>query len=137
MRQLKRSAVAILSAALLGAAGLAATATPANAAQNSAGSTSAPSGPAASTSATPALTQLNFQYASWSYQSPNPQSPSMGWVYPGLHYAYCYTMGPSVTYMGKTSSIWFLTDDDSGNKNVWVNKVYLDPDSWNVSVPKC
>jgi glucan-binding YG repeat protein len=127
MRQLKRSAVAILSTALLGAAGLAVTAAPANAAQN----------PAASASAAQALTDLNFQYASWSYQSPNPQSPSMGWVYPGPHYVYCYTVGPSVTYMGKTSSTWFLIDDDSGNKNVWVNKVYLDPDSWNVPVPKC
>ncbi|MEU3072771.1 hypothetical protein [Streptomyces laurentii] len=127
MRQLKRSVVAVLSTAALGAAGLAATAVPANAAQN----------PAGSTSATQALTELNFQYASRSYQSPNPQSPSMGMVYPGRRYVYCYTMGPSVTYMGKTSSTWFLIDDDSGNKHVWVNKVYLDPDSWNVPVPKC
>ncbi|BAU88230.1 protein serine/threonine kinase [Streptomyces laurentii] len=127
MKQFKRSAVAVLSAALLGAAGLAATATPANAAQDTAGSAS-----------TAQTVTLRFDYTSWSHWTKDASDAShAGTLNAGWNYVYCYSMGGTVTDVGRTSATWFLTDDDSGNKNVWVSKVFLARDQVNIDVPKC
>ncbi|MBD0707293.1 MULTISPECIES: hypothetical protein [unclassified Streptomyces] len=133
--QLKRSVVAALSAAALGMAGLAATAAPAQAVQDSGATASAPTAGPASTQA---VYYLNFQYSSWSHWSPDSlTSTHAGWLYAGRSYVYCYRMAEVYTDKGRTDGAWFLTDDDSGNSNVWVSKVYLDPADWDTYVPKC
>ncbi|MFG2112141.1 hypothetical protein ACGFRB_05790 [Streptomyces sp. NPDC048718] len=120
--QLKRSAVAMLSAAALGLAGLAATAAPAQAAQDSPASTRAVYG-------------LTFKYSAWTYWA--PISWRAGILYAGKHGVYCYVSGLTFTDKGHTSSVWFKVDDDSGNKGVWVSRVYLDDSLYNEPVPKC
>ncbi|MEU8541575.1 hypothetical protein AB0C52_16585 [Streptomyces sp. NPDC048717] len=120
--QLKRSAVAALSAAALGMAGLATTAAPAQAAQDSPASTRA-------------VYDLTFKYSAWTYWVPISQRA--GILYAGKHGAYCYVSGLTFTDKGHTSSVWLKVDDDSGNEGVWVSRVYLDDSSYNAALPKC
>ncbi|MFE4593298.1 hypothetical protein [Streptomyces laurentii] len=128
MKQFKRSAVAVLSAALLGAAGLAATATPANAAQDTAGSASTAQD----------VTWLNFSSSSWSHWSRDSKdSTHAGILNAGRNYVYCWAEGEVYSGNGHTSGNWLLTDDDSGNTNVWVSGVYLAPDSYGAPLRHC
>ncbi|MFF1923568.1 hypothetical protein ACFVW8_23725 [Streptomyces sp. NPDC058221] len=48
-----------------------------------------------------------------------------GHINHGWNYFYCQAVGSTVTYGGHHNKWWAKTDDDSGNKNVWVNVVYL------------
>ncbi|MFF8696738.1 hypothetical protein ACF08W_31445 [Streptomyces sp. NPDC015144] len=128
MKQLKRSAVAVLSALALGGAALAVTAAPAQAAQDSAAVPSAAQG----------VYWLYFDYTSWSHKTPDAlASTHVGYLNEGSNYVKCWDYGQSISDKGRTSSTWFKTDDDSGNANVWVSKVYVRPSDWNIYVPRC
>ncbi|MFJ6016976.1 hypothetical protein [Streptomyces sp. NPDC092952] len=138
MKQLKRSATAVLTAALLGGAGLAVTAAPAHAVQSPAVSTSAPSSPAAQPTLQRTKYYVNFAYSSWSHWTPDSRDSShAGTLYAGRNYVYCFTNGENYTDKGHTSTVWLQTDDDSGNPNVWVSRVYLSAADYNVDLPRC
>ncbi|MEU8541576.1 hypothetical protein AB0C52_16590 [Streptomyces sp. NPDC048717] len=125
MMQLKRSAVAMLSAAALGLAATAATAAPAQAAQDSGASTQA-------------VYWLNFKYSSWSHWTPDSKTSShAGTLNAGWNYVYCWKSGENYTDKGHTSTVWLQTDDDSGNPRVYVSRVYLDDSSYNADLPHC
>ncbi|MET8747820.1 hypothetical protein [Streptomyces sp. NPDC004728] len=138
MKQLKRSAAAVLTAALLGGAGLASTVAPAHAARNPVVSTSAPSSPAAPLAASRTKYYVYFDYTSWSHWTPDSKASShAGTLNKGRNYVYCYTNGENYTDNGHTSTVWLQTDDDSGNANVWVTRVYLSAADYNVALPHC
>ncbi|MFE9400054.1 hypothetical protein [Streptomyces flavidovirens] len=48
-----------------------------------------------------------------------------GTLYAGTNYFYCQAKGSTVHMDGYSNDWWAKTDDDSGNRNVWVNVVYL------------
>ncbi|MEU7021737.1 hypothetical protein ABZ990_13895 [Streptomyces sp. NPDC046203] len=137
MMQLKRSAVAMLSAAALGLAGLAATTAPAQAATTRDATVSA-----GAPSAAPTLARtkywLNFKYSSWTHKTPDPYtSTHAGHLNAGINYVFCYTNGVSYTDKGHTSTVWLQTNDDEGFVNVYVSRVYLDDSSYNADLPHC
>lgn len=137
MKQLKRSAVAVLSAAVLGGAGLAITAAPAHAAQESAVPMSVPSLSVPSV-ATEDVTWLDFKYSSWSHWTRDSKDSShTGTLNAGSNYVYCWAEGETYTDKGHTSGNWLLTDDDSGNAKVWVSRVYLADSSYNAALRHC
>lgn len=53
----------------------------------------------------------------------------------GSNYFYCQATGSPYTAHGYHNYWWALTDDDTGNKNVWVNDVYITTGSNNQPVP--
>ncbi|MBQ0886262.1 hypothetical protein KBZ94_15205 [Streptomyces sp. RM72] len=123
MKQIKRAAVAALATTALAGAGL-----------------MAATGPAAAetTAASYGKTYLTFDYSSWSHWSPDAlDSTHAGTLNKGRNYVYCWTYGATYTDKGRTSRAWFLTDDDSGNRNVYVTKVYLARSDVSVPVPRC
>ena len=44
----------------------------------------------------------------------------------GKNYFHCQRKGRQVTHGGYTNMWWAKTDDDSGNKGVYVSAVYID-----------
>ncbi|MFE7412098.1 hypothetical protein [Streptomyces laurentii] len=134
MKQLKRPAVAVLSAAVLGAAGLAVTAASAHAAQGSAVSMSAPSSPAAEPSATRGY-GLDFAYDAFVYPTPSTRGRPVGILHAGIQYIYCWTTGESITDKGHTSDAWLYVS--SGDLSGWVSRVYLAPDSYGTPLEHC
>ncbi|MFD0312463.1 hypothetical protein [Streptomyces sp. NPDC127119] len=74
---------------------------------------------------------LNTVVNQWTHWTPDYYDSShAGWLYAGSNYFYCYVRGVSYTDNGRESIYWLLTDDDSGNKNVYVSDVYLDESGW-------
>ncbi|MFI1508182.1 hypothetical protein [Streptomyces sp. NPDC020597] len=74
------------------------------------------------------LVYLNTVVDQWSHWTPDWHNEShAGTLYAGRSYFYCYTYGVTYTGNGHTSSVWLRTDDDTGNRNVWVSDVNLDP----------
>lgn len=62
----------------------------------------------------------------WSHWTPDANTSShAGTLNQGSNYFYCWTGGQVFIANSHNSDIWLLTDDDSGNKNVWVSAVYL------------
>lgn len=43
----------------------------------------------------------------------------------GNNYFYCQGKGQNHSFKGYKNNWWLKTDDDSGNKNVWVSAVYV------------
>lgn len=67
----------------------------------------------------------------WTHYTPDSRTSShAGTLFRGTSYFYCYTAGEVYTNNGRTSGWWLLTDDDSGNRNVYVNEVNLDDYGW-------
>ncbi|MER5449291.1 hypothetical protein ABT065_27245 [Streptomyces sp. NPDC002764] len=67
----------------------------------------------------------------WTHWSPDPYySTHAGTLYKGTSYFYCWDYGVQYSNNGHTSIIWFKTDDDTGNRNVWVSKVNFDDWGW-------
>ncbi|MFG2576323.1 hypothetical protein [Streptomyces sp. NPDC048481] len=69
---------------------------------------------------------LSTVVTQWTHFAPEPSTHShAGTLYIGSNYFYCWTEGAQYANNGHSSPIWLLTDDDSGNKNVWVSAVNL------------
>ncbi|MGW2685749.1 hypothetical protein ACWC6I_21665 [Streptomyces sp. NPDC001414] len=65
----------------------------------------------------------------WTHWSPDAyNSTHAGTLYAGTSYFYCWNYGNTYSNNGRTSDLWLLTDDDTGNRNVYVSSVNLD--SW-------
>ncbi|WP_217249574.1 hypothetical protein [Streptomyces sp. AC602_WCS936] len=123
MKQIGRAVVSALATAALAGAGLTVAAGPAA---------------AEAEAASYGRTYLGFDYSSWSHWSPDARdSTHAGTLNAGRNYVYCWTYGAMYTDKGRTSRVWFLTDDDSGNRNVYVTKVYLARSDVNVPVSRC
>ncbi|WP_191253861.1 hypothetical protein [Amycolatopsis oliviviridis] len=50
----------------------------------------------------------------------------IGTLYAGSNYFKCWKVGTRMRAFNRSSAIWLLTDDDTGNANVWVPDVNLD-----------
>jgi hypothetical protein len=62
----------------------------------------------------------------WSHWSPDTSNSShAGTLYAANNYFYCYTTGEYYNNNGHGSVVWLRTDDDSGNRNVYVSDVNL------------
>ncbi|MDH6109956.1 hypothetical protein P3T36_005126 [Kitasatospora sp. MAP12-15] len=48
-----------------------------------------------------------------------------GGLHAGVNYFYCQAKGSEYHLDSYQNNWWALTDDDNGNKSVWVNVVYL------------
>ena len=48
-----------------------------------------------------------------------------GTLYAGTNYFYCQAKGSTVHLGNYSNNWWGKTDDDNGNRGVWVNVVYL------------
>ncbi|MFG1664937.1 hypothetical protein [Streptomyces sp. Y7] len=74
---------------------------------------------------------LNTVVNQWTHWTPDwYDSTHAGWLYAGSNYFYCIKEGVYYTDNGRKSKYWLLTDDDSGNRNVYVSEVYLDQWGW-------
>jgi hypothetical protein len=74
---------------------------------------------------------LNTVVNQWTHWAPDYyESTHAGWLYAGSNYFYCFVKGVTYADNGHVSSYWLLTDDDSGNRNVYVSDVYLDQWGW-------
>ncbi|MEU0051965.1 hypothetical protein ABZ299_23425 [Streptomyces sp. NPDC006184] len=77
----------------------------------------------------------------WTHWSPDANTSShAGWLYKGTSYFYCWGYGAMYTNNGHTDNIWLLTDDDTGNRGVWVSDVNLDSWGWHNDqkvLPQC
>jgi hypothetical protein len=128
-RQLGRCFAGLLATGLLiGAAGsgqaaeAAADAKPAASVQHAAGSAKATAYP---------KVYLNTVVNQWTHWTPDwYDSTHAGWLYAGSNYFYCIKEGVYYSDNGRRSKYWLLTDDDSGNRNVYVSEVYLDQWGW-------
>ncbi|MFF2009786.1 hypothetical protein ACFVWY_12005 [Streptomyces sp. NPDC058195] len=128
MKQLKRAA-AVLTSVVLAGTGLALTTTPASAAR---------AGTASAIQANHPKVDVYFAYSSWSHESPDSKaSTHVGTLGAGKNYVYCFVNGETYTDKGHTSTVWLMTDDDSGNADVYVSRVYLTDGSYNVDLPRC
>ncbi|MFE1924259.1 hypothetical protein ACFW91_17045 [Streptomyces asoensis] len=89
-----------------------------------------PSATAAKAAAYPKV-YLNTVVNQWTHWTPDYyDSTHAGWLYAGSNYFYCLKEGVYYTDNGRRSRYWLLTDDDSGNRNVYVSEVYLDQWGW-------
>ncbi|MGI5413901.1 hypothetical protein ACQEV9_44760 [Streptomyces chartreusis] len=74
---------------------------------------------------------LNTVINQWTHWTPDwYDSTHAGWLYAGSNYFYCIKEGVYYSDNGRKSKYWLLTDDDSGNRNVYVSEVYLDQWGW-------
>ncbi|MFE7592101.1 hypothetical protein ACFU6K_22105 [Kitasatospora sp. NPDC057512] len=86
---------------------------------------------AAAPAPAPAYTKQNLTtiLSQWTHWTPDANDSShAGTLNAGVNYFYCWTNGQSyyARETGRTSSIWLLTDDDTGHRNVYVSETYLD-----------
>ncbi|MEV6844631.1 hypothetical protein [Actinoplanes sp. NPDC051411] len=92
---------------------------------------SGPTATKAATSAQYAKHYFDTVVSQWTHWSPNAlNSTHAGNLWVGTNYFYCQTPGATYAHNGRQDSIWLLTDDDSGNKNVYVSDVNLDDAGW-------
>ena len=97
----------------------------------------ADSAAAAPTAAAHAKVYLHTTVNQWTHWTPDPYaSTHAGELNAGLNYFYCWTFGEEYAANGSTSHIWLNTDDDTGDRNVYVSIVYLDADGWNTYYDK-
>ena len=69
-----------------------------------------------------------------SYRQASLDSPA-GHLNAGTNYFYCQAKGQEVNAEGYHNDWWLKTDDDSGNRNVWVNAVYIASGSNDGQIP--
>ncbi|MFJ8802863.1 MULTISPECIES: hypothetical protein [unclassified Streptomyces] len=63
----------------------------------------------------------------WSHWTPNTRTDThAGTLRAGTNYFYCWTFAQTYANNGHVSPYWLRTDDDSGNRNVWVSDVNLE-----------
>ncbi|CAL9538165.1 hypothetical protein SUDANB121_04199 [Nocardiopsis dassonvillei] len=95
--------------------------------------TAAPAGtaPAAGdTAAGQSALSVRHYYTTWrdarSYWSQDTRYPTSGWLWAGRHYFFCQTEGAAHSDgKGALSTWWVLTDDDTGNRDVFVSATAL------------
>lgn len=87
-------------------------------------------GTASAAPAAPAVSKIYLHTVTdqWTHWTPDAATSShAGELYAGDNYFYCYDNGE--LYMnpanGRWGDIWLRTDDDSGNRNVWVSSSNL------------
>jgi hypothetical protein len=88
----------------------------------------------------PTATKASAQYtkyyydtvvSQWTHWSPDAlNSTHAGNLWVGTNYFYCFKFGATYRNNGRQDDVWLLTDDDSGNKNVYVSDVNLDDYGW-------
>ncbi|MFJ6015139.1 hypothetical protein [Streptomyces sp. NPDC092952] len=128
MKQFKRAA-AVLASVVLAGTGLALATAPASAAR---------AGAAPAVQAVYPKVYVYFAYSSWSHESPDSKaSTHVGTLKAGRNYVFCFVNGETYTDKGHTSSVWLRTNDDNGNPDVYVSRVYLTDGSYNVDLPRC
>ncbi|MEW2301489.1 hypothetical protein AB0958_16160 [Streptomyces sp. NPDC006655] len=67
----------------------------------------------------------------WTHWSPDANTSShAGTLYRGTSYFYCWTYGATYSNNGHTDNVWLRTDDDTGNRGVYVSDVNLDLWGW-------
>ncbi len=49
----------------------------------------------------------------------------VGVLHKGRNYFFCQSKGTKINYAGYHNNWWLKTDDDSGNRNVWVNATHV------------
>jgi hypothetical protein len=93
------------------------------------------------TTATYAKHYYDTVVSQWTHWGPNAlNSTHAGNLWVGTNYFYCFTFGATYANNGRQDDVWLLTDDDSGNKNVWVSDVNLDDYGWHhdlKELPQC
>ncbi|WP_116244054.1 hypothetical protein [Nocardiopsis sp. FIRDI 009] len=129
--------------AALGLAAPLALAAPAATAESGAARTpvSAPSATGARTeSASPRLYYTTWRDAS-TYWSADTRYATGGWLWPGRHYVFCQAKGqPHTDGQGNDTMWWVLTDDDTGNRDVFVSATAFDAaEPWQPieGLPRC
>ncbi|MEU2866179.1 hypothetical protein ACIQWL_53710 [Streptomyces mirabilis] len=77
----------------------------------------------------------------WTHWSPDANTSShAGTLYAGTSYFYCWTYGATYSNNGHTDNVWLRTDDDTGNRGVYVSDVNLDSWGWHYDqevLPQC
>lgn len=73
---------------------------------------------------------VRHYYTTWrdarSYWSQDTRHPTSGWLWAGRHYFFCQTEGTAHSDgKGSFSTWWVLTDDDTGNRDVFVSATAL------------
>jgi hypothetical protein len=84
-------------------------------------------------------------YSTWrdarSYWSQESRYPTGGWLWTGRHYFFCQAEGePHSDGEGNYSTWWALTDDDTGNRDVFVSATaFRDSEPWQPieGLPRC
>ncbi|MFF2996638.1 hypothetical protein ACFVTC_19045 [Streptomyces sp. NPDC057950] len=67
----------------------------------------------------------------WTHWTPDPRNDShAGTLYAGRNYFYCWAKGQLYHNSEAGSVYWLRTDDDSGNRDVYVSVVNLDEAGW-------
>ncbi|MDH6502452.1 hypothetical protein [Streptomyces sp. SAI-149] len=120
--------------AALAAVGLLTGATQAASAQSTSGTTAV----APQSASLVYMTTIRTQWTHW---TPDWHDEShAGTLYAGTSYFFCYTYGLTYSDLGRQSSVWLKTDDDLGNRNVYVSDVYLNDEGYRNDIlwlPKC
>ncbi|MFI6574518.1 hypothetical protein ACIBFB_01865 [Nocardiopsis sp. NPDC050513] len=81
----------------------------------------APGGRSTAESFSPRLYYTTWREAS-TYWSADTRYGTGGWLWPGRHYVFCQAEGqPHTDDQGNRTMWWVLTDDDTGNKDVFVS----------------
>jgi hypothetical protein len=74
---------------------------------------------------------LHTTVTQWTHWTPDANTSShAGTLYAGTNYNYCHIQGATYGVNGRYSATWLLTDDDSGNRNVYVSDLNLTEDDW-------
>lgn len=84
-------------------------------------------------------------YSTWrdarTYWSQESRYPTGGWLWTGRHYFFCQVEGePHADGEGDYSTWWVLTDDDTGNRDVFVSATaFRDSEPWQPveGLPRC
>ncbi|MEV0600248.1 caspase family protein [Streptomyces sp. NPDC050315] len=74
---------------------------------------------------------LRTVVSQWTHYSPDTKEAShAGTLNAGGNYFYCKEKGESYKDLGRSTNWWLRTDDDEGNRNVYVSAVSLDEHSY-------
>ncbi|MGW5878488.1 hypothetical protein ACWFMI_18250 [Nocardiopsis terrae] len=83
-------------------------------------------------------------YSTWrdarTYWSQGSRYPTSGWLWAGRHYFFCQVEGEPHTDGESYSTWWALTDDDTGNRDVFVSATaFRDHEPWQPvqGLPRC
>ncbi|WP_371788555.1 hypothetical protein OG404_21395 [Streptomyces griseoaurantiacus] len=84
---------------------------------------------------------MNTVVDQWTHWTPDwHDSSHAGTLFAGRNYFFCYKYSLTYSDLGRQSSVWLKTDDDTGHHNVWVSDVYLDETGFRNDIlwlPKC
>ncbi|MEU0488203.1 hypothetical protein ABZ249_03165 [Nocardiopsis sp. NPDC006139] len=86
--------------------------------------------PAGTAAAERGALSVRHYYTTWrdarSYWSADTRYATSGWLWAGRHYFFCQTEGTAHSDgEGAFSTWWVLTDDDTGNRDVFVSATAL------------